>query len=154
MNIFVLDKDPEIAASMMCDKHVVKMILETAQMLCTVAASKGHDVPYRPTHKSHPCTVWAGLSRSNWAWLLLHGHALCDEYTRRYGKTHKSLSVIGHCAQLDLEFDTDALTPFAQAMPPQYRANCPVVAYRNYYHGEKAHFATWKTSAPDWWRGR
>ena len=35
MNIFVLDKDPHIAAQMHCDRHVPKMIVESAQMLST-----------------------------------------------------------------------------------------------------------------------
>ena len=58
MNIFVLHQNPQTAAEMMCDKHVVKMILETAQMMCTVVASYDHDTPYRPTHSKHPCTIW------------------------------------------------------------------------------------------------
>ena len=91
MNIFILDANPEAAAAMACDKHVVKMILETAQMLCTVARDMGYEgAPYRSTHKNHPCTVWAAKTSSNWSWLLRHGFALCDEYTKRYGKNHKS----------------------------------------------------------------
>ena len=92
MNIFVLHTDPEKAATMMCDKHVIKMVLETAQMLCTIAHGMGYDgAPYRSTHKNHPCTVWAAKTSSNWSWLLRHGFALCDEYTKRYGKNHKSI---------------------------------------------------------------
>ena len=152
MNIFVLDKDPEIAAQMACDKHVVKMIVETAQMLCTVATHHSHEVPYRATHKHHPCTVWAGESRDNWDWLLVYGYALCNEYTKRYGKTHKCLKVIDHCARLDIKFNKQQLTPFAQAMPQEYRNDNAITAYRDYYRGEKSSFATWKTEIPDWWR--
>ncbi len=152
MNIFVLHRNPEIAAQMMCDKHVVKMILETAQMMCTVIAAHGHQPPYRATHAKHPCTIWAGESRANWNWLVDHGMALCDEYTKRYGKVHKSQRVIEWCAMTHIDLPEAPLTPFAQAMPPQYRNDCPVTAYRDYYHGEKAGFATWKTQAPDWWR--
>lgn len=151
MNIFVLDHDPEIAATMMCDKHVVKMILETAQMMCTVVASYGHNTPYRPTHAKHPCTVWAGQSRSNWNWLVDHGMALCDEYTRRYGKVHKSQRIIEWCAMQHIDLPEIPQTPFAQAMPNQYKNECVVTAYRAYYHGEKAHFAKWSTQAPTWW---
>ncbi len=152
MNIFVLDEDPEIAATMMCDKHIVKMILETAQMMCTVVASYGHDTPYRPTNAKHPCTLWAGQSRANWDWLIEHGMSLCEEYTRRYGKVHKSQRVIEWCAMTHIELPEIPRTPFAQAMPPQYKNECVVTAYRAYYMGEKARFATWKTQAPDWWR--
>lgn len=151
MNIFVLDENPSTAAQMMCDKHVVKMILETAQMMCTVVASYGHDTPYRPTHAKHPCTLWAGQSRSNWGWLVDHGMALCEEYTKRYGKVHKSQRVIEWCAQTHIDLPESPRTPFAQAMPPQYRNKCAVVAYRAYYQGEKAPIATWKTEQPHWW---
>ena len=152
MNIFVLHEDPHIAATMACDKHVVKMILETAQMLCTAARARGGWAPYSATHKSHPCTIWAGKSKSNWEWLVQHGKALCAEYTKRYGKAHKSETIINYCGELNLQFELQEQTPFAQAMPPQYKNECPVAAYRAYYMGEKAGFATWKTQTPDWWR--
>ena len=152
MNIFVLHNDPAIAASMSCDKHVVKMILETAQMMSTIAHSHGHNAPYRSTHKNHPCTLWAGKSASNWQWLVTHGLALCKEYTKRYGKVHKSEEVIRWCARLSLGFPEKNLTPFAQAMPPQYKRDCVVEAYRAYYHGEKSKFAKWAHSpAPHRW---
>ena len=152
MNIFVLHHDPQVAAEKMCDKHVVKMILETAQMMCTVVASHGRDTPYRSTHEKHPCTIWAGHSRSNWNWLVDHGLALCAEYTKRYGKVHKSERIIKWCRDTNINLPCILLTPFAQAMPEQYRNECAVTAYRAYYHGEKADFATWKTQTPDWWR--
>ncbi len=152
MNIFVLHREPEIAASMACDRHVVKMILETAQMMCTVVVAHGHDAPYRATHAKHPCTIWAGESMANWNWLIDYGMALCEEYTKRYGKTHKSQAVIEYCAKRHIELPKIPQTPFAQAMPPQYRNECVVTAYRDYYHGEKAGFATWKTKTPSWWR--
>jgi hypothetical protein len=152
LNIFVLDRDPKIAAQMACDKHVVKMVLETAQMLCTAARAHGSWAPYGQTHKHHPCTVWAGQTQANWDWLTAHGRALCAEYTKRYGKVHKSQAIIEYCTHLKLDFESRQLTPFAQAMPPQYKDDCVVTAYRNYYRGEKARFATWKTQAPDWWR--
>jgi len=153
MNIFVLHSDPHIAAQMACDKHVVKMILETAQMLCTAAHTMGYTAPYTPTHKKHPCTLWASESSGNWNWLLEHGAALCREYTKRYGKVHKSQRVIEYCSRLKPRCSLQKQTPFAQAMPPQYKNECAVTAYRAYYHGEKANFATWKTKTPDWWKG-
>ena len=151
MNIFVVDKDPTVAAQQLCDKHVVKMVLETAQMLCTVARKQGYEAPYKLAHPKHPCTLWAGHSVANWLWLLRHGHALCEEYTRRYGKVHKSQKVIEWCAGIRLRFTETSLTPFAQAMPQQYKNPCAVTAYRAYYHGEKADFATWKSEVPQWW---
>mgnify|MGYP006409161793 FL=1 len=153
MNIFVLHEQPDVAAQMLCDKHVVKMILESAQMLCTVAHNHGYDAPYRRTHPKHPCTLWAGKSQENWDWLASHALAMSGEYTRRYGKTHKSRSVIDWCLWqgIKIQFPESGLLPFAQAMPPQYKSDCAVTAYRAYYHGEKAKFATWKSEVPQWW---
>ena len=151
MNIFVVDEDPEIAARQLCDKHVVKMILESAQMLCTVAHNHGFNAPYKKAHPKHPCTLWVGKSAENWQWLITHGLAMAEEYTRRYGRVHKSEAVIRWCARLPLGFPQKGLTPFAQAMPEQYKNECAVTAYRAYYQGEKAAFATWKSEVPQWW---
>jgi hypothetical protein len=153
MNIFILDKSPELAAQYQCDKHVVKMVLETAQILSTVASVNGLKTQYKPTHKNHPCTLWAGKSKANTEWLIQHGIGLAKEYTKRYGKIHKSSLVIADLARLQLasKLPDLGLTPFAQAMPDTYRDTDPVVAYRNYYKGDKAGIATWKTTAPDWW---
>ena len=152
MNIFVVDTDPEVAACQLCDKHVVKMVLETAQMLCTVAHQNGFDkAPYKVAHPKHPCTLWAGKSAANWQWLIDHGLAMSEEYTRRYGRVHKSQAVIEWCARLPIKFSDKEQTPFAQAMPQQYKNPCAVTAYRAYYHGEKAAFATWKSDTPPWW---
>lgn len=90
MNIFVLDRDPVIAARMQCDKHVVKMVLESTQMLCTAY----DDAPYKHTHKNHPCSVWSRDNLFNHMWLLVHAYALADEYSRRYNKTHKCEEVL------------------------------------------------------------
>ena len=151
MNIFVLHHNPTIAAQMQCDKHVVKMILETAQMLCTVAHEHSFNAPYKATHKKHPCTLWAAQSKENWNWLIKHGLGLCAEYTKRYGRVHKSQQHIEWCQTLPIELTDTGLTQFAQAMPIEYKNPCAVTAYRAYYHGEKAKFATWKTEAPHWW---
>tara|TARA_B100001250_G_C19784474_1_gene783452 strand:+ start:1355 stop:1816 length:462 start_codon:yes stop_codon:yes gene_type:complete len=151
MNIFVLEDDPIKSAQSQCDKHVVKMILETAQMLCTVAHRQGFDAPYRATHGKHPCTVWTGESKENWDWLIKHGMALCEEYTERYGKIHKTQQHIEWCKSLSIGLPSKGLSPFAQAMPTQYRNKCAIQAYRAYYKGEKSGFATWKRNKPKWW---
>ncbi len=151
MNIFVLDSSPTTSAQMQCDKHVVKMILESAQMLCTVAHANGFDAPYKAAFKHHPCTIWVGQTKQNWDWLVEHALALCAEYTERYGKVHKSQKHIEWCRTLSINLPNTGLTPFAQAMPEQYKNPCAVTAYRAYYHGEKARFATWKRNKPNWW---
>ena len=152
MNIFVLDSDPSTAAQMMCDKHVVKMILESNQMLSTVARKHGHDAPYRSTHSNHPCTLWAGESQDNWDWLVKHSRALCEEYTERYGRTHKSQAVTEWAEDLNISLPVRGQTPFRLAMPDKYKTNDPVESYRRYYIGDKARFAKWKTgNIPSWW---
>jgi hypothetical protein len=137
MNVFVLDKDPVKAAQLHADKHVVKMILETAQMLCTAF----DEAPYKKTHKNHPCSVWARESKSNYMWLVALGEALHDEYQYRYGenKTHKSLSVILWCKERvnEINFPSSGLTRFAQAMPEEYKCVDAVRAYKIYYLNDK-----------------
>ena len=145
MNIFILSSNPVEAAQMQCDKHVVKMCLETAQMLSTIAGG-----PYKPTHANHPCTKWARACMENFLWLKQHGLALCDEYKRRYGKQHKCRPIIEEAsAVLPVLGNT---TPFALAMPDEYKQADAVAAYRAYYKS-KREFARWSKarSAPLWW---
>ena len=151
MNIFAVDTDPKIAAQQLCDKHVVKMILESAQMLCSVFPNG--DAPYRRAFYNHPCTKWARESAENYEWLLDHAYAMCQEYTRRYGKVHKSLDAISWCGSNyhKLNIPRKGLTKFAQALPEQYKNSCGVTAYRADYNGEKAYFAKWsKRETPSW----
>jgi hypothetical protein len=155
MNIFILDNDPIAAAQSQIDKHIVKMPLETAQLLCTAARVHGaSDVRYKPTHSKHPCTLWAATSQGNYEWLLEHGLGLAREYTRRYGKMQASEAVIREAAAYLSLIPAGALTPFAQAMPDEYRGADAVAAYRRYYLGAKRAFATWKAPAvtPSWWQ--
>ena len=144
MNIFVLADTPEESATLQCDKHVVKMILESAQMLCSAFAATDKP-PYKRTHYNHPCSVWSRKSEANYSWLVSHAFALCAEYTRRYGKRHKSEAVIEWCAlRIDeLPWSQDGLTPFAQAMPEQFKHPDAVTAYRCYYATEKRDIATY-----------
>ena len=99
MNVFVLDQDPRVCATYHNDKHVVKMILETAQLLCGVhhMTESNLDIPYKLSHKNHPCSIWARKSLENYVWLCDLGMELSKEYTHRYGKTHKSQAVIEWC---------------------------------------------------------
>ena len=154
MNIFVLDNDVNKAAAYHCDKHVVKMCLEYAQMLSTTANTVLSDrVGYKTTHINHPCSVWVRESAANTRWLAALLIALGREYTSRYNKVHKSVDVGVKAAWLAVKHMPDkGLTPFAQAMPEQYKDGDAVSAYRRYYIQEKAGFATWKNGEPDWWR--
>jgi len=139
MNIFVLSVDPHTAAIFHCDKHVVKMPLETAQMLSTICGG-----PYKPTHAKHPCTVWAAASTENYRWLVQLGIALSKEYTYRYRKTHKCEAIIESLREPPASVPVGARTPFAQAMPEECRHYDPVLAYQQYYALHKQHIGTWK----------
>ena len=151
MNIFVLDSNPVTAAIQQLDKHVVKMPLESAQMLCSALIAHGvEDTPYKKAHPKHPCTLWAAQTRTNFLWLVKHGISLSEEYTRRYGKRHKSQDVIEWCAAQADAIPAGELTTFAQAMPEQYKNPDAVTAYRQYYMGEKRNIATWKQNRPAW----
>lgn len=148
MNIFILDEDPGLAAIYQCDKHVVKMCLETAQIMSTVL-----DGPYKPTHIHHPCVKWAAENATNMDWLCVYGVYLCQEYERRYEKQHKCLNVIRSLGGpvIREKLPPGDLTPFVQCMPDIYRCGDPVIAYRRYYHSKT--FATWKHSLiPHWWQ--
>ena len=94
MNIFYLDKDPFKAAKLQYNKHVVKMILESAQMLCAAHHVLGNpeDVPYKLAHKNHPSTIWVRENSLHYDWLYEHMIALGNEYTKRYGKKHLSIT--------------------------------------------------------------
>ena len=155
MNIFVLDKEPEIAAICHCDKHVVKMVLEAAQIMCTTCHLLGNKAPYKPTHPNHPCRIWSQKTLGNWLWLRRYGLALAQEYTRRYNKDHKSGKVILEITQpygIDSSLE---VTPFEQCMPDQYKVvGDPVQAYRNYYIGDKLAICTYtRTDWPEWLTG-
>lgn len=159
MNIFVLDKDPVVAAQMHNNRHVVKMILETTQLLHAAYYETNtpfdgfpREQPYRLTHKNHPCTKWARQTLENWMWLLDLGFALCDEFTYRYGKTHACLDILTWMRDNPPYLESEGITPFAQAMPEQYRDHDPVRAYRNYYIGDKQHLAEWRNRViPSWY---
>lgn len=84
MNIFAIDEFPGDAARHLCDKHVVKMILESTQLLSTVAQLRGFEAPYKKTHVNHPCTKWVAQHPANWAWLLKHAIYMTMEYSDRY----------------------------------------------------------------------
>lgn len=141
MNIFYLDRDPYKAASHFYDKHKVKMILESAQMLCTAHHVYGNpdDVPYRQAHLNHPSTIWARQSRPNYYWLYEHMIALGQEYTKRYDKVHMS---IDKCKDA-LRFCPDGITSVVfteppQCMPDEYKVpGCSITAYWNYYEQDK-----------------
>jgi hypothetical protein len=154
MNIFLLDTDTRKCAQYHCDKHVVKMILETAQLLCGVHHMTDQvtdQVPYKLSHKNHPCAIWSRESLSNYLYLCDLGLELCREYTCRYGKRHKSQDVIEWCIVNKPNIVDKGFTEPARAMPDEYKVDSIVESYRNYYIGEKSKIAVWKNrEIPEW----
>jgi hypothetical protein len=178
MNIFVIDENPELAARSLCDKHVVKMILESAQLLSTthhiidgeeLPPAKGskkkrykHHSPYKEsilykiTHINHPCTIWTRETTENYEWLFRHFVEMCKEYTRRYGKIHaceRNDELMNILREPPAALQSKGLTTFAQAMPDAYKSPTSAVdAYRTYYIHDKARFATWRIPEhkPEW----
>lgn len=139
MNIFLLDWNPRIAAQYHCDKHVIKMIIETAQMLYSAHWSLNSPLPvgaYKLAHKNHPCSIWVRQSISNYMWLCSLGIWLCREYKYRYGshKTHKTEAHILwllHNPPVGIPY-LEMATP-AQAMPDEYKNSDPIKAYQTFY---------------------
>jgi hypothetical protein len=153
MNIFFLDWDTKKCAEYHCDKHVVKMILETAQLLCTVhhVSDTQIEIPYRIVHKNHPCSIWSRTSLSNYLYLSELGLELGNEYTFRYGKKHKSSEIIEWSILNKPNIPDIGFTSPPLAMPEQYKETDPIQSYRNYYMGEKLKFANWKNrDIPHW----
>jgi len=176
MNIFYLDVNPELAAQYHNDKHVIKMILESAQMLSTahrvldgelyIDSSSGRKIQrwrlsdptmesklYKATHVNHPCSVWARESKLHYEWLYTLFLGLCNEYYYRYGKIHKTceqlVTVLNHTPHnIKLEFFQSP----PQAIGEEYQSINSVDAYRDYYRGGKSHLAKWtKRDKPIWY---
>ena len=160
MNIFYLDKNPSIAAEMACDKHVVKMILESAQLLSTAhRVIDGDEYAdkvglYKMAHKNHPSTIWTRTSTENYMWLNRYFGALCREYTYRYGKHHASERLLGPLAHVPKGLTYSGFTDPPQCMPDYCKGEDTVLAYQNYYILEKSRFAKWKKRpVPEWFSG-
>jgi hypothetical protein len=151
-----LDKDVKKCAQYHVDKHVVKMILETAQLLCGVhhmLPEPTPDVPYKLSHKNHPCAIWVRENMENYNWLCELGLELCKEYTHRYGKIHKTQAIIEWCFTNKPNLKSDeTITDLALAMPIECKIGDAVESYRNYYITHKKHIAVWsKRDVPFWY---
>lgn len=175
MNIFILDENIDKCAEYHVDKHIVKMPLEAAQMLCTnlwvdsylgfiprklekeeLHALKKLDKPegvkYALAMPNHPCTIWARSSLDNFEWLHCYAHALNEEYRYRYGKEHKSVCEVVLKLPDPQHLPRNGLTKFAMAMPDELKSSDPIASYRAFYHKDKATFASWKyREKPPWW---
>jgi hypothetical protein len=176
MNIFYLDSSPLFAAEYHCDKHVVKMILESAQLLSTahrvLDGEIGQDISpagrklkvwklpdwrdelmYKATHVNHPCAIWVRQSNTHYRWLFLLFSSLCKEYTKRYNKVHLCETKL-HDA---FDYAPDRIDTLPYQEPPQCMPDeCKVPgrtvdAYRKYYMQEKRDIAEWRYSLKPGW---
>ena len=158
MNIFYFYECPVLSAIAQPDKMLVKMPLETAQMLCTahreIDGDKYADEVglYKRAYWNHPCTVWARESKLNYLWLYVHFLALGSEYKFRYGREHASIIKLKEPLKKIPNITKKSMTPPAQAMPDEYKNDDPIKAYRDYCTHEK-HYAKWEKgrAKPDWW---
>ena len=151
MNIFFLDSDPKKCAQYHNNKHVVKMILETAQLLCGVHWVIGNEAPYKLSHKNHPCSIWVRSSLENYLWLCELGLELCTEYEYRYGKKHKTYDVILWCILNKPNISDVEFTDPPRAMPDEFKVSDVTQSYRNYYMGPKRGFCVWSgRENPEW----
>lgn len=181
MNLFVLDTDPDVAAFYHCDKHVLKMIIETGQLLCTAHwvlwlkhLGKNRDdfrllrdvndfllqnipvdeqPPWKMTHINHPCAIWVRETVSNYSWALRLMKALLLQYKIRYKKAHKSQAVYRWLHQnIPPGIKDESLTDFPICMPEDCKVNeDPVLSYQKYYLEKKSYMAKWKTGKVPPW---
>jgi len=157
MNIFYLHENPTIAAQMQCDKHIVKMTLETAQLICTAHHVLGTEpvyIPYRVTHKNHPSALWVRQSIHHYHWTVKHFQALANEYQRRYNREHLAWTKCKNLATFDpLDIPSTPFTPPPQCMPLElHRSPSETVeAYRQYYRTNKAQILVYAHSERPTW---
>ena len=168
MNIFILSLIQREIAQFMMDKHVSKILLEAVQMLCSAKRilnpddDEINDRIYKLAHKNHPVTIWCRKSKANFMWTLDLVEELHNEWRYRYRhpatKFHRAYLIalfLRESAPNDDIFEEKGLTPFALAMPNQYKSEDPVEAYRNYYMSqEKQKIASWnkRREKPEWYR--
>ena len=176
MNIFVLHENPIIAAQMYCDKHSPKMVVELLQQLGSAVIRHGatpdmmpltqKQTPLKGGYHHHPCTIWCGDSRGNFVWAIFHAIELCEEFTRRFDKTHFCEKGIRHLAKMAHLIPDGERTPFVRAFDLQnpdvahlYDEDkyTTVDAYREFYHTKQFSNGPpkWERGrpTPDWWRG-
>lgn len=176
MNIFYFDPDPKVCAKEHCDKHLVKMIVEYAQLLSSnyrflegelyfTFSTKGKKVKrylleeplesklYKATHLNHPSSLWTRESSLHYQWLFKLYCACCAEYTKRYGKSHASETLKPYLENIPPSLGNKGFHEPPCIMGEEYIVKGNTIeSYRNYYREAKAYFTTWKIPAekPEW----
>jgi len=177
MNIFYVHPDPHIAARNLVDRHVIKMILETAQLLSTAhrildgeeyvgQSASGRKarrwrlpddretIIYSATHINHPSAVWCRENKENYKWLFEHFVGLLQEYNYRYEKIHKCAETkfVEALSRVPNNMKLATFTDPTPAMAEEYIiSNDSLENYRNYYRQGKTHLHKWtKRNPPEW----
>lgn len=175
MNIFYLDPNPRNCAQMHADKHVVKMILETAQLLSTahrvidgspfitknaigskltryVLTDERENLLYKSTHVNHPSAIWVRQSVQHYNWLYQLFHELIIEYKHRYGKVHASSKLLEILSKPPHNLVDNGFIGPTPAMDAHFIvANDPLLSYRNYYKIGKSDLLQYtKRDKPYW----
>lgn len=153
MNIFILDEDMKKSCSYYMDKHM-KIILECAHMLSLAHNLNGGQAPYKAQkYANNEISKWVRANKSNYRWTVKMGLAICEEYTYRYGRTHKTQAVLEWLRDNEPNIPDGPMTPHTQAIAEECKGPDVVEAYREYYIKCKRHLAKWKNRPiPDWWR--
>lgn len=176
MNIFILDNDIQTSVQYYIDKHIVKIPLEVAQLLCTARRLSGDERPkYKSTHINHPWSLFTRFNRENYLYVCCYGMELCSEYEYRYGKKHACQEVILDCVTNPLFFsnvdrdiafllriyDLSTTGYFNDKIPccvkDEYKSTDIVQSYRDYYIGDKVFnksgklMASWKKRNRPYW---
>ena len=170
MNIFYLHEKPKICAQYHVDKHCVKMIVESAQLLSIAhRILDGHEIVghtqtgrkakrwvlpdsretilYHATHVNHPSAIWCRKNDKNYMWLAELMEELCIEYTYRYERVHKKQEIDLLCKlkKIPTNIPISQFTQPTPAMPDQYKIlGNSLQSYHNYYNGEKQRMFNWK----------
>jgi len=181
MNIFYLHNDPKICAEMHVDKHVCKMVIEYAQLLCTShrvldgeeyrrltannRSIKAWRLPdgretrlMKPTMQNHPSAIWSRQSDKNYVWLYTLWCELLEEFTYRYGKTHACARLVPDLARIPDNIPKGDFTGPTPAMPDEVKvAGDSMASYHNYYINNKQHLASWQGKinsrpVPNWFQ--
>jgi hypothetical protein len=168
MNLFFLHHDPKTCAEYHCDKHVVKMILELVQMLCTAHICGGGVAPYRVFNKNHPMVIWVRASKENYTFTATLAQCLSAEYTHRYNRIHacdqhiiwlnENLPVFKETVYLkNVTFSTNKyleelnVTPVPLTIPEDVKCEDTICSYRRCYNVYKKRFAKWTNRPIPWW---
>jgi hypothetical protein len=137
MNIFYINEDPIKAAQELADDHIRKMQIESAQMCCTAHWETGGTAPYKRAHKNHPSTIWVRQSIQHYRWLIIHGLEICNEFEKRYGKSHKTKEVLEWCKINEPNIPDNGFVAPPQCMDDIYKSGSALESYRKFYIEEK-----------------